>query len=80
MSVDLMMLFLWRSGRAASSLQRRHHSSSDAPPLLANPQVAQGLLLIQNVLAAILVVLQRNQPAAKLGDERVRPAQVEFTS
>jgi hypothetical protein len=35
-------------------------------------QVAWGLLLVQNLLAAVLAVLQRNQPATKLGDERVR--------
>ena len=34
--------------------------------------MARGLLLVQNVLAAVLAVLQRNQPATKLGDERVR--------
>jgi hypothetical protein len=40
--------------------------------LLAAAQVARGLLLVQNVLAAVLAVLRRNQPATKLGDERVR--------
>jgi hypothetical protein len=35
-------------------------------------QVTRGLLLVQNVLAAVLAVLRRNQPATKLGDERVR--------
>ena len=33
--------------------------------------MACGLLLVQIVLAAVLAVLQRNQPATKLGDERV---------
>jgi hypothetical protein len=52
------------------------------PLLLARAQVARGLLLVQNVLAAMLAVLQRNQPATKLGDERVSmlASMLEFVS
>ena len=45
---------------------------------LAQHQVAEGLLLIENLLAAFLAVLARNQPAAKLGDERVRSMPLRF--
>ena len=48
---------------------RRRSLTVKSPPA----QVAEGLLLIENLLAAVLAVLSRNQPAAKLGDERVRP-------
>lgn len=50
------------------------HHASLTPYHSMYVQVAQGLLLIQNALAAILAVLQRNEPATKLGDERVRPS------
>ena len=41
-----------------------------------NPQVAEGLLLVENLLAALLAVLRRNSPASKLGNERVRHHEV----